>query len=154
MSIESAAVPRGAQPQKHGTKYGSFRGVDFASEPTNMDAARSPMAINLMAGEGGYPEKRPGYRPIWDMLQMVRGGEGGNSESFARMLVEMYFEDLNLPAEVAEMMVPPLVAALEHMFCVRSIHRCIFSGVEHILAEINGIMYRIFPKSYGGGNAY
>lgn len=44
--------------------YNKFRGVDFTTDPSLVDDNRSPYAINIVADEGGMPEKRPGYRVI------------------------------------------------------------------------------------------
>lgn len=44
------------------TTYGKFIGVDFASDPTNVDLNRSPMAVNLVSDTSGFPEKRVGWR--------------------------------------------------------------------------------------------
>ena len=44
--------------------YGGFRGVDFSADPSLVDASRSPWAVNMVAGSGGVPEKRPGWRTV------------------------------------------------------------------------------------------
>lgn len=44
--------------------YGGFRGVDFAADPSLVDTNRSPWAVNMIAGSGGMPEKRPGWRTL------------------------------------------------------------------------------------------
>lgn len=38
-------------------KYERFRGVDFSTDPALVDDARSPWAPNMVADNGGMPEK-------------------------------------------------------------------------------------------------
>jgi len=45
-------------------KYERFRGVDFSTDPALVDDARSPWAPNMVADNGGMPEKRPGWRIV------------------------------------------------------------------------------------------
>jgi len=44
--------------------YNRFRGADFASDPANVDKSRSPLCTNMVADEGGMPEKRMGWRTV------------------------------------------------------------------------------------------
>ncbi|MBR2483552.1 MAG: hypothetical protein IKB53_02280 [Oscillospiraceae bacterium] len=53
--------------------YAGFRGVDFAADPSQVDASRSPWALNMIADAGGVPEKRTG----WRTLQRVEGRING-----------------------------------------------------------------------------
>ncbi len=41
-----------------------FRGVDLTSGPMNVDASRSPDALNMMPNDDGFPVKRKGYNTI------------------------------------------------------------------------------------------
>ena len=41
-----------------------FAGVDFSSDPSQVDWSRSPDACNMIADESGYPVKRTGYERI------------------------------------------------------------------------------------------
>lgn len=46
-----------------GTKnYRRFRGVDYSTDETQIDDSRSPRAVNIIADEGGAPERRWGWR--------------------------------------------------------------------------------------------
>lgn len=56
-------------------KYERFRGVDFSTDPALVDDARSPWAPNMVADNGGMPEKRPGWRIVkrFDDTQAVNG---------------------------------------------------------------------------------
>ena len=42
--------------------YKQFRGLDLSNDETQIDDGRSPWAVNLIADEGGFPEKRVGWR--------------------------------------------------------------------------------------------
>lgn len=58
-----------AQPQKgiYQKQYRAFRGVDMSSGITEIDSARSPHAPNMISDQAGFPEKRPGYRSIFQV---------------------------------------------------------------------------------------
>ncbi len=43
-------------------RYEKFRGVDFSTDPALIDERRSPYCQNLISDNGGYPEKRLGWR--------------------------------------------------------------------------------------------
>ena len=53
--------------------YTSFVGVDFSTDPMLVDQSHSPYALNLMADEGGRPEKRPGWRTLQRMEGKING---------------------------------------------------------------------------------
>lgn len=55
------------------TLYSKFRGVDRASDPTDIDNSRSPYAPNLISGADGFPEKRPGWRVLATVEEPVNG---------------------------------------------------------------------------------
>ncbi len=46
------------------TYYRSFRGVDFATDPTAIAPERSASAVNIFSGRDGCPEKRDGWRTV------------------------------------------------------------------------------------------
>ena len=53
--------------------YNKFRGVDFASDPSLVDDSRSPWAPNIIADDGGMPEKRPGWRILRNFDDGING---------------------------------------------------------------------------------
>lgn len=53
--------------------YSRFKGVDKASDPTNIDNSRSPYAPNLISDSDGFPEKRPGWRTLCNVEAPVNG---------------------------------------------------------------------------------
>lgn len=80
-----------------GTKrYGHFLGLDYSSDETKIDDARSPEMINMIADEGGFPEKRVGWRTVHtfdgcvsgifpfegEMKESVRAAEAAGSQTF------------------------------------------------------------------------
>lgn len=85
MNVPSFGVPEG------GTKmYKRFRGLDLSSDETQIDDARSPWAVNVIADEGGFPEKRVGWRTVHRFAGCISGifpyqvGEGeGAHTAFA-----------------------------------------------------------------------
>ena len=59
IEVPSFAAPQGAT--KH---YRRFRGVDYSTDETQIDDSRSPRAVNMIADEGGAPERRWGWRTL------------------------------------------------------------------------------------------
>lgn len=57
--------------------YNKFRGVDFSTDPSLVDAYRSPYAVNIISDIAGMPEKRLGWRCIHDMGADAGGGVNG-----------------------------------------------------------------------------
>lgn len=53
--------------------YNSFSGADFSSDPSLVDTRRSPMCTNIMADDGGMPEKRPGWRVLHRLEGAIHG---------------------------------------------------------------------------------
>lgn len=45
-------------------KYEQFKGADFTTDPSQVDANRSPWPVNLISDAGGFPEKRAGWRTL------------------------------------------------------------------------------------------
>ena len=54
-------------------KYNKFKGADFSTDPTQVDDSRSPWPLNLIADEGGFPEKRPGWRVMQSFSGRING---------------------------------------------------------------------------------
>ncbi|WOC74133.1 hypothetical protein RX717_08840 [Intestinibacillus sp. NTUH-41-i26] len=46
--------------------YRRFRGLDYSTDETQIDDSRSPRAVNVIADEGGAPERRWGWRTVYD----------------------------------------------------------------------------------------
>lgn len=78
----------GSSPKVNTTIYNKFRGVDFSTDPSQIDKSRSPWAPNLVSDTGGNPEKRPGWRSLFTVEGTVNGlfsgvvslGEGAGDE--------------------------------------------------------------------------
>ena len=50
---------------EEGTKhYKRFKGLDYSTDETQIDDGRSPRAVNVIADEGGFPERRYGWRTL------------------------------------------------------------------------------------------
>lgn len=52
------------EPVTYTKTYAAFRGVDYATDETRIDDARSPEAVNLISDSGGYPALRLGWRTL------------------------------------------------------------------------------------------
>ena len=55
------------------TVYSNFKGVDMASDPTKIDNSRSPYAPNLVSDNDNFPEKRVGWRRLYQVDSPVNG---------------------------------------------------------------------------------
>ena len=61
-------------PKKYKTEYSQFKGVDFSSNPTQINEKRGAVGtVNLISDTGGFPEKRKGWRKILDCESPVNG---------------------------------------------------------------------------------
>lgn len=53
--------------------YDYFRGVDFTTDPAELDDSRSPDALNMVADDAGFPEKRVGWRIMHQLTGPING---------------------------------------------------------------------------------
>lgn len=89
-------------------KYDRFRGVDFATDPALVDAARSPWAPNMIADKGGMPEKRPGWRTLLQVEGAVNGLFSGEFDGVRHLLIHAgdkllrWYEDGTDSVELAD----------------------------------------------------
>lgn len=63
----------GPSPTVKYLNIAKFRGVDFASSPTQMDKSRSPDAQNIISDLAGKPVKRTGYETVADFGSRING---------------------------------------------------------------------------------
>lgn len=54
-------------------QYRAFRGVDYATDESQIDASRSPSSINMISDAGGYPQKRLGWRTVHTLSGRING---------------------------------------------------------------------------------
>ena len=67
-----------SSPTIYSKTYNKFRGVDFTSDPSKVEAQRSPDAVNMIPDVGGIPEKRVGWRAL-KQVQGITGPSGDNN---------------------------------------------------------------------------
>lgn len=60
--MKQIEVPAFANVASATKNYRKFRGVDYSTDETQIDDSRSPRAVNMIADEGGAPERRWGWR--------------------------------------------------------------------------------------------
>lgn len=61
-------------PKKYKTEYSNFKGVDFSSNPTQIDEKRGAIGtVNLVSDTGGFPEKRKGWRKLLQCDSPING---------------------------------------------------------------------------------
>jgi len=87
--------------------YRKFRGVDFTTDPSLVDDTRSPWATNIVADEGGMPEKRVGYRTIKELGDEIYGLYSAEFDGVKHLLAHSgtklyrWYEDTTATAELA-----------------------------------------------------
>ena len=69
--------------------YSQFGGVDFQSAVTEIDDKRSPDALNLIADQSGFPQKRPGYTTLATFSGVVYGIHTVTINEVEHMLVHV-----------------------------------------------------------------
>lgn len=75
-------------PKKYKTEYSNFKGVDFSSNPTQIDDARGAIGtVNLISDTGGFPEKRKGWRKLLSCEAPVNGLYRGTIKGEEHFLV-------------------------------------------------------------------
>lgn len=55
------------------TIYSKFKGVDFSTDASLVEKYRSPWAVNMIADTGGMPEKRMGWRTVYELGERING---------------------------------------------------------------------------------
>jgi hypothetical protein len=53
--------------------YSWFRGCDFTTDPAEIDDSRSPDSLNMIADAAGFPQKRLGWRTLWQFSGKING---------------------------------------------------------------------------------
>lgn len=69
MSRRNYSQPAGSTPYQR--RYAGFRGVDFTSNPMNVDFTRSPYAENIIVDSAGVVHKRPRYTLLHENLGLA-----------------------------------------------------------------------------------
>lgn len=70
---EFVSVSGVSSARKYKKEFYGFKGVDFSTDPTQVADERSPDALNLISDLAGFPEKRLGYRKLWQKDSPVNG---------------------------------------------------------------------------------
>ena len=65
MTMRTIEVPSFESVQSGTKNYNKFRGVDYSTDESQIDDSRSPRAVNMIADEGGAPERRWGWRVMY-----------------------------------------------------------------------------------------
>lgn len=85
--------------------YQNFQGVDFTTNPAQVDDAHSPLCENIVADYAGYPEKRLGWRKLCEVLSPVNGlyyvvFESGAAHKIVHGGTKLYTWDDDTPVEL------------------------------------------------------
>lgn len=62
-----------SSPDRYKKSYGTFRGVDFSTDATQVADYRSPYSENLISDLAGFPEKRFGWRVLHEFGVQING---------------------------------------------------------------------------------
>ncbi len=72
--MPQAVTPKNiAEVKLYTKKYAQFKGVDFSTESTQVSELRSPYAQNLISDMAGFPEKRLGWRSLFQVDAPING---------------------------------------------------------------------------------
>ncbi|RGX51647.1 MULTISPECIES: hypothetical protein [Anaerotruncus] len=63
----------GGSPKIYLTKYTKLKGVDMSTDPSQIGEDKSPWCPNLISDNGGNPEKRLGWRTLFQLEAPVNG---------------------------------------------------------------------------------
>ena len=69
--------------------YKTFRGADFSTDPSLVDYSRSPLCTNIVADGGGMPQKRLGWRKLWQKDKPVYGLFAGRFDGTEKKLAHI-----------------------------------------------------------------
>lgn len=87
------------------TRYRTFKGADFSTDPSLVESYRSPLCTNVVADGGGMPEKRRGWRTLWEndaaVYGLFAGTFDGAEKKLAHIGTKLYlWDDENGPEEI------------------------------------------------------
>lgn len=85
--------------------YKTFRGADFSTDPSLVDYSRSPLCTNIVADGGGMPQKRLGWRKLWQKDKPVYGLFAGRFDGAEKKLAHIgtalyAWDDETAPTEI------------------------------------------------------
>lgn len=85
--------------------YKTFRGADFSTDPSLVDYSRSPLCTNIVADGGGMPQKRLGWRKLWQkdkpVYGLFAGRFDGTEKKLAHIGTALYaWDDETAPTEI------------------------------------------------------
>ena len=85
--------------------YKTFRGADFSTDPSLVDYSRSPLCTNIVADGGGMPQKRLGWRVLWQKDKPVYGLFAGRFDGAEKKLAHIgtalyAWDDESAPTEI------------------------------------------------------
>lgn len=92
-------------PKTYAKRYDAFAGVDFSTNPAQVDDSRSPICENMIADYAGYPEKRIGWRKLCSVASPVNGlfyavFSSGTGHLIAHGGTKLYTWDDDTPVEL------------------------------------------------------
>lgn len=87
------------------TRYAAFRGADFSTDPSLVESCRSPLCTNIVADGGGMPQKRLGWRKLWQKDKPVYGLFAGRFDGAEKKLAHIgtalyAWDDETAPTEI------------------------------------------------------
>lgn len=87
------------------TRYAAFRGADFSTDPSLVESCRSPLCTNIVADGGAMPQKRLGWRKLWQKDKPVYGLFAGRFDGAEKKLAHIgtalyAWDDETAPMEI------------------------------------------------------
>ena len=105
MSIALRFIPTLAEETDRIMSAQKARGADFSTDPSLVESCRSPLCTNIVADGGGMPQKRLGWRKLWQKDKPVYGLFAGRFDGTEKKLAHIgtahyAWDDETAPTEI------------------------------------------------------
>ena len=71
--MKKMEIPSFSSPSIVVRQYLQFKGLDQSADESQIDPARSPLAVNMISDAGGSPQKRIGWRTVRRYVGRING---------------------------------------------------------------------------------
>lgn len=77
----------GSPPKINRLDFSKFKGVDFQTNPLEMNFGRTPNSRNMLIDKSGYPVKRTGYKQRLSLGSRVNGVHSLKTDAYSKTLI-------------------------------------------------------------------
>ena len=101
--MKKMEIPSFSSPSIVVRQYLQFKGLDQSADESQIDPARSPLAVNMISDAGGSPQKRIGWRTVRRYVGRINGifafKEAGQMQTIVHAGAKLY-RDGETPEEL------------------------------------------------------